>query len=320
MTLGSSARGGLGADIDAAIRGGPASRKAVRLAGAGRCAYSGPVNGAMAGSISGFRRAGLLASAAWAVGSGALGAPRVVSLDQCADQYVLALAPRSDIAGLSYRAVQPDSYLRKAAKGLPLRRASLEAVLASRPDVVVREWGGDELMTRRLEGLGVRVVRIDDATDFEGVRANIRRVAAALGRPAAGEALIARMDAELERARGAWGGRRALYLTPGGVTAGRDTLVGAILAAAGLTDVASGGYAPVSLERMALDPPAAVVLGFFDDASVRTQHWAVARGAVLGHIVRTRIIASLPGSLLGCPAWFAADAAADLAAAAGRPR
>ena len=30
--------------------------------------------------------------------------PGVVSLDQCADQYVLALAPRADIKGLSYRA------------------------------------------------------------------------------------------------------------------------------------------------------------------------------------------------------------------------
>jgi iron complex transport system substrate-binding protein len=72
----------------------------------------------------------------------------------------------------------------------------------------------------------------------------------------------------------------------------------------------------VSLERLALDPPQKVVLGFFDKASMRAQHWPVARGGAFDGIVHGRIIASLPGALLGCPAWFAADAAADLAAAA----
>jgi iron complex transport system substrate-binding protein len=241
----------------------------------------------------------------------------VVSLDQCADQYVLALAPRGDIAGLSYRAVDADSYLRQQARGLPLRRASLEAVLAVRPDVVVRSWGGDQAMARRLGERGVKVVAIEDATNFEGVRADVRRVAAALGRPARGEALVARMDARLDAARGAWGGRRALYLTPGGFTAGPGTLVGAIMAAAGLRDAASApGYAPVPLERLALQPPDGLVLGFFDRASLGTQHWPAARLEVVRQIAGSRVLAELPGALLGCPAWFAADAAAELARSA----
>jgi iron complex transport system substrate-binding protein len=243
----------------------------------------------------------------------------VFSLDQCADQFVLALAPRSDIVGLSDRADDADSYLRAQARGLPLRRASLEAVLATRPDIVVRNWGGDELMARRLKARGVQVVAIEDASDFEGVRANVRRVATALGRPAAGEALVARMDRELAQARGAWGGRRALYLTPGGFTAGRQTLVGAMLAAAGLVDTApSPGFASVSLERMAADPPDGFVLGFFDRASMPMQRWSMGRRAVFQRLAAGRTLARLPGAILGCPAWFAADGARDLAAAAPR--
>jgi len=57
-------------------------------------------------------------------------AQRVYSLDQCADQYVLALSPRSSIVGLSKRADDADAYLRAEAAGLPLRRATTEAVLA----------------------------------------------------------------------------------------------------------------------------------------------------------------------------------------------
>ena len=44
-----------------------------------------------------------------AAGPAAAG-PRVVSLDQCADQYVLALSAPADIAGLSYRADDADSF------------------------------------------------------------------------------------------------------------------------------------------------------------------------------------------------------------------
>jgi len=247
--------------------------------------------------------------------------PRVVSLDQCADQFVIGLAPRGDIAGLSYRARAPDSYLREAAKGLPLRRADLESVLAARPAVVVREWGGDEGMVRRLQARGVRVVEIDDANDFNGVRANIRRVARALGRLPQGEALIGRMDAELAAAKGVWRGKRALYLTPGGFTAGRGTLVGAMMQAAGLTDAAPApGFAPAPLEDLVLHPPDAVALGFFDHGSISTQHWSLAQHPALKATMRGRVVASLPGAILGCPAWFAADGARDLAAAAGARR
>ncbi len=242
-----------------------------------------------------------------------------MSLDQCADQYVMALAPRPDIAAVSFRADAYDSYLRADAARLPRRRASLEAVLAARPQLVVRNWGGDEQMVRRLRARGVRVVEIADAADFAGVRADVRRVAAALGRPAAGEALVAGLDRELAMARGAWDGRSVLYLTPGGFTAGRGTMLGAMIASAGLTPAAAGsGYAPGSLERLAARPPSGFVLGFFDRPSMGRQRWSVGRRRVLQTMLHGRTLAALPAAILGCPGWFAADGARDLAAA--RPR
>ena len=257
-----------------------------------------------------------LALAAAPAGAG----PRVMSLDQCADQYVMALAPRADIAGLSFRADDADSYLRKAAAGLPLRRADLETVLAARPQLVVRYWGGDAVLVRRLEARGVRVVRIEDAQDFDGVRGNVRRIAAALGRSAVGEALVGRMDADLARAKGAWRGRRALYLTPGGYTAGDDTLIGAMMRAAGLSSAAAApGFSPVPLERLVAEPPAAFVLGFFDPASMSVQRWSIGRHGALRRAMAGRPVVELPAAVLGCPGWFAADGALALARQAPRP-
>ena len=241
----------------------------------------------------------------------------MLSLDQCADQYVLALSPRASIVGLSTRADDADSRLRALARGLPRRRIDLESALAAEPQAVVRYWGGDPRLVRALESRGVTVVTIGEAAGFADVRRNIRAVAAALDRRPQGEALIADMDARLRRAAGAWRGTRALYLTPSGVTAGSGTLVDAVMRAAGMTNAeARPGYQTVSLEGLALDPPKTVVLGFFDTFQLAGDSWGPGRHEVLKRVVRERAAASLPGSMLGCPDWGAAQAAELLAAKA----
>ena len=242
---------------------------------------------------------------------------RVLSLDQCADQYVLALTPRERIVGLSHRAGDADAYLRAEARDLPRRRASYEAVFAARPDVVVRYWGGDPQLVRALQRRGVRVVTIEQAIDFAGVHANIGRVARSLGNETGGARLASRMQADLRAANGAWRGREALYLTPGGFTSGRNSLIDALMRAAGLRNAAEGdGFQPAPLERLVLSPPSAFVLGFFDMA--RFTRWDLASHPVLNRLRRGRPSTSLPGKYLHCPAWFVGEGARRLAEAAPR--
>lgn len=239
---------------------------------------------------------------------------RVMALDQCADQYVLALRPDADLA-LSPRADDPDAWLREAASGRRRVRPTLEAAIAFQPDVVVRYWGGEPRLLSRLQATGVRVVTIEDAIDFRGVRSNIRTVADGLGAPERGAALAERMDATLRRAapNPVAPKRSALYLTAGGFTAGRGTLVDAILNAAGYSNAAAGpSFAPVSVERIALFPPVRFVLGFFDQA--RGDWRGAGRHPVVQRAAKGRVAARLPAAALTCPAWFAADAAAMLKA------
>ncbi|HEY0598485.1 ABC transporter substrate-binding protein [Brevundimonas sp.] len=239
---------------------------------------------------------------------------RVMSLDQCGDQYALALAPGAALA-LSPRADDPDAWLREAAAGRRRVRPTLEAALAFQPDVVVRYWGGDARLLARLKASGARVATIRDATDFAGVRENIHAVAGALDAAPRGEALIARMDARLREASPRPGERKrsALYLTAGGFTAGRDTLVGAIFRAAGLVNAAAApGFAPVSVERIALAPPALFVFGFFDQS--RGDWRGPGRHPVVRATAKDRVVARLPAASLTCPGWFAAEAAQMLKA------
>ncbi len=241
---------------------------------------------------------------------------RVLSLDQCADQYVLALRPDAELA-LSPRADDPDAWLREAAKGRARVRPTLEAAVAFQPDVVVRYWGGEPRLLNRLEARGTATATIADATDFDGIRTNIRAVALSLDAVDRGEVLIARMDARLAQAAPTGPERpTALYMTPGGFTAGKDTLIDAIFRAAGVRNAADRPFFnPVSVERIALFPPVRFVLGFFDQS--RADWRGPGRHPVVREAARGKVAARLPAAALTCPAWFAADAAAMLKADRG---
>ncbi len=262
--------------------------------------------------------AALLAGSA-AGEAGAQAPDRILSLDQCADQYVLALAPEAELF-LSPRADDPDSWMAREARKHRRVRPTLEAATGIRPEVVVRYWGGEPRLLAALESRGARVVTIDDVSDLAGVRRNITEVAEALGRPEAGARLSGRMDGRLAEAAAVAAPeprRTALYLTAGGFTAGAGTLVDAILRAGGYLNAAGiTGFGPVSVERVALAPPRRFILGFFDQA--RADWRGAGRHPVVRAATRGRVVADLPAAALTCPAWFAADAA--LAVARGPAR
>lgn len=262
-------------------------------------------------------RARLFAVALAVLATPAAAAPRVASLDQCADQFVLALSPRDVIVGLSTRARNPDSFLRAAAAGLSERRADAESLLLAQPQVVIRYWGGDPRLVRSLQRRGVKIVQLEDAADFDGVRRNIRAAATALHQVATGEALVQAMDGKLAESRNAWRGRRALYLTSAGVVAGPGTLMDAVLQAAGLTDAAPRpGFSDLRAESLVLDPPPAVVTAYFDRRSLTAFRSSTVVIPPVRRLLAGRIIADLPADVVGCPAWFAADAVARIAARA----
>ena len=239
---------------------------------------------------------------------------RILSLDQCADQYVLALAPEAELI-LSPRADDPDSWMRSEATGRRTSRGTLEAIVATGPDLVVRYWGGDARLLAGLDRRGIRVAEIGDVSDFDGIRMQMRSVGRAVGRADRAETLIRSMDDRLALARRPVSpDRTALYLTAGGFTAGAGTLVDAIMKAAGYRNLAPGPFfSAVSVERIALEPPVRFVLGFFD--MVRSDWRGAGRHPVISRAAQGRTAVSLPAAALSCPAWFSAEASLMLAQA-----
>ena len=276
--------------------------------------------------------AGLAAAAAVAAVAAACGAARamappeppdrmagrIVSLDYCADQFVLGLAGRSRILAVSPDAEAAFSWLRRTAAGLPAVRPRAEEVLLLKPDLVVRTYGGGPNARAFFARAGVPVLQIGYAEDLDGVRAVIRRAAGGLGVPERGEALIAGMDARLAGVRAHAAGTTALYLTSSGVTGGPGTLIHRLLAAAGLDNFQSRpGWRPLPLERLAYETPDLVAVARFGGRTDHEDAWTPFRHPVVRRRVRAApVLAALDGATTSCAGWFLAEAVEALAASA----
>lgn len=244
---------------------------------------------------------------------------RVASATVCADQYVLALARPEQIAGLSPDAANPWlSLLADQAADYPRLRSAAEVYLDAEVDVVVTNGWSDHQTAALLERFGVHVVRIPLVDDFTAVAEATRTVAAALGQPERGEALVADMRRRLEvLARQAPGrGRSALYLRPDGGTAAAGTFVDAVLTGVGLRNHATaeglGGWTSYGLERFIASRPDVLVTSFFGAP------YPSSGGGFGNHpAFRTRAAAlprvEVPGALWVCGGWILAEAAEHLA-------
>jgi iron complex transport system substrate-binding protein len=247
---------------------------------------------------------------------------RVVSLDYCADQFVLKLADRDQIAAVSIDADREFSYMREAANGLRQVRTNAEDVLALRPDLVVRAYGGGPNAPGLLARAGVATAQLGYAEDFSGVRKSIRQIAAALGHSARGEAVIAEMDARLAAVAAQPRDQRAaaLYVTPSGYTSGAGSLVDVMITAAGLSNFEQQpGWRPVNLERLAREQPDIVAAAFFDLNAIQQDSWSSVRHPVMAQAFAKQPTVALPGAWTACGGWFLVEAVERLAVAPVAP-
>jgi iron complex transport system substrate-binding protein len=239
--------------------------------------------------------------------------PRVVSLDFCADQYVLALADRDQIMALSQTALTEYEGLTEGAEGLPTIRATVEDVLLADTDLVVRQWGGGYRSVEALARFGVPVAQIAYGETVESAWQNLRNLGDALGQRARAESMIADLMARLDRTgKEDAVPRRALYLTTSGFTSGSNTFVDSIIAATGLVNIGAEngreGWYPVNLEQIVLDPPEVIIAGFFDLRASNTNHWSITRHGVLRELMKDTPTVMVPSQMIACSTWRFVDA------------
>ncbi len=132
-------------------------------------------------------------------GAPAAEAPRrVVSANLCADQLLLDLADPAQIASLSPFARDPDlSWFAERAARFPANRGTGEDIVRLDADLVLTgPW--DSRYTRALlSARGMKFLALDPWRTFAEGAAQVRSLAALLGHPERGEALIGAIEAGL---------------------------------------------------------------------------------------------------------------------------
>lgn len=234
---------------------------------------------------------------------------RIVSLNLCADQYLLALADPGQIAALTRFARDPQmSAAARAAARLPVSRGAAEDVLALRPDLLIATPGRRRETMAQLKGRNIATLDLPSAESYADVVVQVRKVAAAVGHPGRGEALIRRMDAQLAALPRAPGrGRVAAYYQRRGFLTGTGTLVDDLMRRVGLTNLATrlgrGKLQRIPLERMALARPDVLIVESATDR-IEDQGTEMLHHPVLARI--SRLTLPQAWTVCGGPAYVSA--------------
>lgn len=239
---------------------------------------------------------------------------RVVSLDYCADQFVLKLLPRARILALSPDAEKEFSYMRAAAAGLPTVRPVAEDVLTLQPDLIVRSYGGGPRSATFFKRAGVPVLQMPFANSLEDIRQMLVSIAEGLGVPERGYEVRDEMDRRLASISSTTASREAMYMTPNGVTSGTDTLINDMLLAANLQNFEQrSGWHPIPLEKLAYAQPDLVAGAFFEAKAGHPLMWSATRHPVAQRQLREQETIMLEGAWTSCGGWFLLDAIEALA-------
>lgn len=191
---------------------------------------------------------------------------RVMSLNQCTDQLVLALLPPQRITSVTWLTRDPlTSRMATESMQVGANFGAAEEVLAQHPDLVVTgvyTTGALKVLLRRL---GIAVYEAETPESFDAIRDVTRKLAAVLGAEGEAEAMIAGMDGRLTDAANAPTHLRVAAWDGGGYAPGAGTLYHELLTAAGAVNVAAEGgvnqYAEFDAEAVLMTAPDALVQG-----------------------------------------------------------
>ena len=238
----------------------------------------------------------------------------------------LRLADPNVVKSVTWLSQDPrNANMAAQAAALPANDGHVEEALGYRPDLVLVGPFADPASIALLREVGAPVVEVGAPQTLDGVRRQIRDLAAALGEPERGEALVADMDARLARVNVDPSRPRpkAVVLRPNGFTVGPGSLVDEILARAGLDNLAArldiAGDEQVPLEVVALLGADLLILDR-DEASAPSLADAVLDHPAIAALARRMTVVSLPSRLWTCGGPQIAEAVERLAAAAAAAR
>lgn len=236
--------------------------------------------------------------------------PGVASTNLCADLLLTTIADPAQIRALSRQYHKPHGYGVNAGR--------VEELIYLNPDIalVYQGWAGRR-HADRLADLGVELVALPYPRGWDDALEMARETATRIGRAGAVAGELAWMDRRMSELSSVLPPLRVLYLRPSGGSAGEGTYVDALFTHLGLRNAARElgvrGWGQVALERLLIEPPDVLVLGYFGRSASLHQSAYARHPRVAELLERTPTIA-LEGDAWGCGGLELLDVAERLVA------
>lgn len=189
---------------------------------------------------------------------------RIMSLKVCTDELLLDLAPPSRIASITFLSREKASLaVWPQGARIPVNHNTAEEILAVHPDLILTDTFTPPALKPLLARTGAKIVEVPPAEDFAQIRANVRLIARAVGEEKKGEALIARMDTELDDLKAHRPARAPTVAEwgQGGYVPGTGGLFDALLTAAGARNVERRSFGYYDVESLLAAKPDFLVYG-----------------------------------------------------------
>ena len=128
--------------------------------------------------------------------------PRLVSLNLCADAYLMAFAKPEQILGLTQQSSDPTlSAFVVEASNFPVSGGRMANILEQQPDIIIINNYSPPPNKALMDRLGIKIVKLDAANSYQTARTEILQLGKAIHRLEAAKAYLAQLDKELEDAR-----------------------------------------------------------------------------------------------------------------------
>lgn len=238
-------------------------------------------------------------------GQPAIAPNRILSNNPCIDSVLAEIAAPGQIAAVSVYSQDADSASAPLtwAQAHPAIGTSAEEMIAARPRLLLTGNYNVGGTNAALAKAGVKILALGVPATLVENTLQIRQIAKAIGRQAAGEDLIRRIDAATARQLPSAATRpTAIIWQNGGFVAGKGTLQDALLSRAGYINASSAyglkQWDILPLETLIRKPPSVIFMP--TSAMGGDQNAVFMRQKLLRHLLgQTRVI-NFPDKLLFC--------------------
>lgn len=238
-------------------------------------------------------------------GNRAAKARRIVSMNLCTDQLLLQMVAPERIRAVTYLARDPrSSTMAGTARLVPETTGAAEQVIAMRPDLVLAGTFSTRETVAILRRLGYRVVEFAPEQSLADIRANIAKLAEAVGEVGRGQEMIAKIDRALAGLPEPRPGPSPLYTDyqANGFVSGEGALITHLAKLAGFETLGQrlgiSGARQISLEQLLESRPDVVDMGDAQAAPALAQE--VFGHRALQNMLAHRRVIHLPDRQTAC--------------------